>query len=125
MASSLLRAYRGWMSRVRTPKRMAIVLASTAVLTVGAMGAAAAIDGDDDAQERPIPAGDYEQAEQAALQETGGGRVSSTEVEDEKDDNMYEVEVTLDDGSQVEVELDAAFEVVGTENDGMPESDDD
>ena len=60
MASSLLRAYRGWMNRVRTPKRMAIVLASTTVLTVGAMGAAGAIDGDDDAQERPIPAGDYE-----------------------------------------------------------------
>ena len=110
---------------MRTPKRMAIVLARVALLTVGAVGAASAMDADDDARERPIPAGELERAEQAALEETGGGSVTSTEVEDEKDDNVYEVEVTLDDGSQVEVELDADFEVVGTENDGPDQSDDD
>ena len=30
----------------------------------------------------------------------------------------YEVEVTLDDGSQVDVQLDEEFNVVGTEQDG-------
>ncbi len=112
-----------------TPKRIAVVLASTAALTAGAVGGAFAIAGDDDAQERPIPAADLEQAERAALEETGGGTVTETEVGDEE--SKYEVEVTLDDGTQVDVQLDADFEVVGTESDGNEdesgsnESDDD
>jgi uncharacterized membrane protein YkoI len=99
-----------------TPKRIAVVIASTAALTVGAVGGAFAIAGDDDAQDRPIPAADLEQAERAALEETGGGTVTETEVGDEE--SKYEVEVTLDDGTQVDVQLDADFEVVGTESDG-------
>ena len=99
-----------------TRKRIAVVLASTVALTVGAVGGAFAIAGDDDAQDRPIPAVDLEQAERAALEETGGGTVTETEVGDEE--SKYEVEVTLDDGAQVDVQLDADFEVVGTESDG-------
>ncbi len=99
-----------------TPKRIAVVLGSTAVLTAGTVGGAFAIAGDDDAQERPIPAADLEQAERAALAETGGGTVTETEVDDEE--SKYEVEVTLDDGTQVDVQLDADFKVVGTESDG-------
>ena len=34
------------------------------------------------------------------------------------EESYYEVEVTLDDGSQVDVQLDERFEVVGTEQDG-------
>ena len=52
-------------------------------------------------------------ATEAALAETGGGQVTETEVDDEE--SKYEVEVTLDDGSQVDVQLDEAFHVVGTE----------
>jgi hypothetical protein len=41
---------------------------------------------------------------------------------------MYEVEVTLDDGSQVDVQLDTAFQVVGSaadvEDDGTEGADD-
>ena len=71
---------------------------------------------DDDAQDRPIPASEREQAEQAALEETGGGEVTETEVDDEE--SKYEVEVTLEDGTQVDVQLDEDFQVVGTESDG-------
>lgn len=99
-----------------TPKRIAIVVASAALLTAGAVGGAVAISGDDDATDRPIPAADLEQAERAALAETGGGTVTETEVDDEE--SKYEVEVTLDDGSQVDVQLDADFQVVGSETDG-------
>ena len=99
-----------------TPKRIAVVLGSTAVVIAGTVGGAFAIAGDDDAQERPIPAADLEQAERAALGEAGGGTVTETEVGDEE--SKYEVEVTLDDGTQVDVQLDADFEVVGTETDG-------
>ena len=105
------------MSLKLTPKRIAVVLAGTALLTGGAVGGAFAIAGnDDDATERPIPASDLEQAKDAALEETGGGTVTATEVGDEE--SRYEVEVTLDDGSQVDVQLDRNFEVVGTETDG-------
>ena len=58
----------------------------------------------------------------AALEETGGGRVTETEVGDEE--SYYEVEVTLDDGSQVDVQLDESFQVVGQESDGHGEEDD-
>ncbi|MGH9022197.1 MAG: hypothetical protein ACRDV9_03720, partial [Acidimicrobiia bacterium] len=47
----------------------------------------------------------------AALEHTGSGRVTGTEVGDEE--SLYEVEVTLDDGRQLDVQLDANFEVVG------------
>jgi len=56
-----------------------------------------------------------EQASAAALAHTGGGRVTETEVGDE--DSYYEVEVTLDDGSQVDVQLDESFHVVGAKGD--------
>ena len=97
-------------------KRLALIAASAAVVTGGTVGAAAAVSGDDDAQERPIPASELERAEKAALAETGEGTVTETEVDDEE--SKYEVEVTLDDGSQVDVQLDEEFQVVGTEAEG-------
>lgn len=96
-------------------KHIVIVIAGAAVATAGTVGAAGALS-DDDVQDRPIPASDLEQAEQAALEETGGGRVTGTEVDDEE--SKYEVEVTLPDGSQVDVQLDEDYQVVGTEREG-------
>jgi len=43
------------------------------------------------------------------------GRVLGTEVDDEE--SYYEVEVTLDNGNQVDVQLDRGFNVVGSEGD--------
>ena len=51
------------------------------------------------------------QAKTAALESTGGGQVTETEVGDEE--SYYEVEVTRDDGSQVDVQLDRSFLLVG------------
>src|SRR5688572_28002024 len=102
-------------------KRFAMVVAGAAVVTAGTVGAAGALSGDDDAQDRPIPAADLEQAEQAALDETGGGTVTETEVDDEE--SKYEVEVTLDDGTQVDVQLDENFHVVGSESDDSEDED--
>ena len=105
------------MNTKQTRKRIALVVAGAAVVTAGTVGAAAALGGgDDDAQDRPIPAAELDRAERAALQETGGGTVTETEVDDEE--SKYEVEVTLDDGSQVDVQLDEGFDVVGSEHDG-------
>ncbi len=88
----------------------AIVLAAAA----GGVGLAAASGGGDDSE--PELTGDtLQQASDAALAETGGGRVTGTEAGDEE--SYYEVEVTLDDGSQVDVQLDRDFNVVGSSND--------
>ena len=69
--------------------------------------------GDDD--EAPITGSALEKASAAALEHTGEGRVTETEVGDEE--SYYEVEVTLDDGSQVDVQLDKSFNVVGSSAD--------
>ena len=68
----------------------------------------------------PAPA--LDQASEAALDHTGGGRVTGTEVGDEE--SFYEVEVTRDDGSQVDVQLDESFNVVGDEADDDSGGDD-
>jgi uncharacterized membrane protein YkoI len=61
----------------------------------------------------PITGPDLERASQVALAFVGEGRVTETEVGDEE--SYYEVEVTLDDGRQVDVQLDESFKVVGTD----------
>ena len=100
-------------------RRTKIILAVAAVGTLALAGAgtAVAIGGEVilDDREAPITGADLDRASVAALAHTGGGRVTDTEVGDE--DSYYEVEVTLDDGSQVDVQLDEQFVVVGDEAD--------
>ncbi|MCP9000096.1 hypothetical protein NFC73_10185 [Pseudarthrobacter sp. RMG13] len=76
---------------------------------------------DDDSNLAPLNTADHDQAANAALARVGQGSV--TEVERENDGNVaYEVEVRLDNGSQVEVGLGADFAVL---NQAAPEFDDD
>ncbi len=95
-------------------KKTLISAAAAAAVVLGGGGAALA-GSDDDATERPIEGAALQKAEDAALQETGEGKVTGTEVGDE--DSYYEVEVTLDDGSQVDVQLDRGFQVVSSDAD--------
>ncbi|MFG2000726.1 hypothetical protein ACGFNU_16435 [Spirillospora sp. NPDC048911] len=81
-------------------------------LTCAGAAITAATAGD---TERPITGAAYAKATRAALAHTGGGRVTGTEAGDE--DSHYEVEVTLSDGSQVDVQLDRGFGVVGSKTD--------
>jgi uncharacterized membrane protein YkoI len=69
-------------------------------------------DNDSDA---PLTGSDLDRAVAAALDHVGGGEVTETETGD--DGAAYGVEIRLDDGSQVEVNLDADFEVIGSEPD--------
>ena len=55
-------------------------------------------------------------ASEVALAHSGSGRVTETEVGDEE--SYYEVEVTLADGNQVDVQLDQNFKVVGQKVEG-------
>jgi uncharacterized membrane protein YkoI len=104
-------------------KKFVIVGASIAALAAGGAGVAAAtgtVGGDDDeGTEQPITGPALDQAETAALEHTGEGAVTETETGDEE--SFYEVEVTLDDGSQVDVQLDHDFNVVGDETDAAGE----
>jgi hypothetical protein len=70
-----------------------------------------------DESEPAISGPALEKASTAALAHAGGGRVTDTEVGDE--DSYYEVEVTRDDGSQVDVQLDEGFHIV----ESRPDSD--
>ena len=97
--------------------RKRLVATGTVVVALGAVsgGVAIAAGGDDDATETPITGTDLQKASAAALVHTGGGRVTGTEVGDEE--SYYEVEVTLDGGRQVDVQLDKSFNVVGSDGD--------
>ena len=109
-------------------KGIAAALAAVTALGVGGAAIAGAAGGGDssspaaetaeDAKEGPdqaIGGSDLDKARAAALQHTGGGQVTDTEVGDEE--SYYEVEVSLDDGSQVDVQLDRGFNVVGEDAD--------
>jgi hypothetical protein len=94
-------------------ERMGFVTAVGAVALVIGTGIAAAQP--DDGEGTPITGEALTKASQAALAFTGGGTVTATEVGDEE--SLYEVEVTLADGSQVDVQLDQNFLVVGDKTD--------
>ncbi len=95
-------------------------LIATAIAAVAVVAATAgfAASGDDDAGEgpdTPLTGAELDRASAAALEETGGGRVTETEAGDEE--STYEVEVTLDEGTQVDVQLDESFAVVSSSAD--------
>lgn len=89
--------------------------------TTGAINQAPSAEVDDDGPgetndtDTPLTGTDLDQAVAAALEHTGGGDVTETEVGD--DGAAYGVEIRIADGSQVEVNLDADFNVIGSEAD--------
>ena len=103
---------------MRINRKLAVAAGVAAIVAGGAGVAVAGGDSDADSTEGPDVAisGDaLQKASDAALAETGGGRVTGSEVDDEE--SYYEVEVTKADGSQVDVQLDENFAVVGSKTD--------
>jgi uncharacterized membrane protein YkoI len=108
--------------RMRSMKKLylagaAAVTVVAAVVVAARATDAVATDGDD--REPAISGEALAKASAAALAHTGGGRVTDTEAGDEE--SYYEVEVTLDDGTQVDVQLDEQFNVVDSEADAESE----
>jgi uncharacterized membrane protein YkoI len=91
-------------------------IATAAAAAAVAIGSGIAGAQPDDGEGTPITGEALTKASQAALTFTGGGTVTATEVVDEE--SYYEVEVTKSDGSQVDVQLDENFVVVGSKTDG-------
>jgi uncharacterized membrane protein YkoI len=99
-----------------------IAAAMIAALAGGGAAIAGATGGDDSSSssssssDKPITGSALDRAKAVALQQTGGGRVTDTELRDEE--GYYEIEVRRDDGSQVDVHLDRNFNVLDAAADG-------
>lgn len=105
-------------------KRRTLAITAGVVLVAGGgagIAVANAASGDDDGTERAITGEELERASEAALAHTGGGRVSGSEIDDEE--SKYEIEVRLENGDQIDVQLDEEFNVVSMENDGSGDDD--
>ena len=93
-------------------KLKGIIIAAGAIAALGLGGAAiagAASGGDDGAGgDKGISGPALDKASASALKATGGGKVTGSEVGDEE--SYYEIEVTRDDGSQVDVQLDRSLQ---------------
>jgi|SRR4051812_30625163 hypothetical protein len=104
---------------VKTPTKLIVASIAAVGVGIGTAGAVTAAGGSDSGQ--PIRPPALGPATKAALAYTGGGRVTGTEIGDE--DSYYEVEVTMDDGKALDVQLDANFAVVETMTDHDTSSD--
>lgn len=71
---------------------------------------------DDSTRDDDLTGADYDQAAAAALAAAGGGTVTDADRSDDAG-VAYEVDVRLDDGTEVDVDLDQAFGVVRTDVD--------
>ena len=101
-------------AQVRTVADSATASAVVETVADSALAPAAAPAEDD--SDTPIVGSELDRASEAAIAHMGGGRVTGTEIGDEE--SYYEIELTFDDGSQVDVQLDESFVVVGTEAEG-------
>jgi hypothetical protein len=89
-----------------------LIAAAVAMLLLVGAGVAYGTGSGGDSSEQQASGPGIEKAKSIALDHTNGGRVTGTEVGDEE--GYYEVEVTKDDGSQVDVHLDRDFNVLTT-----------
>jgi uncharacterized membrane protein YkoI len=83
-------------------------------LIIAGIGTGTAQQGSTD-DDQPLTGETYDRATAAALEHTKGGTVTDTEHGD--DGATYGVEVLLEDGRQVEVNLDQNYKVTGQEAD--------
>jgi uncharacterized membrane protein YkoI len=108
--------------KVSKRKGVLIAVAATAALAGGGAAIAGATGGGDDGNGQPITGSALDQAKAVALEQTGGGQVTGTEVRDEE--GYYEVEVQASDGSKYDVHLDRNFNLIDKSADGSADSSD-
>ena len=97
------------------------VAGAVAALAAGGVAIAGATGGGDDGNGTPITGNDLDKAKAVALQHTGGGQVTGSEIRDEE--GYYEVEVKKNGGSQVDVHLDRNFNLLDAKADGNGSAD--
>lgn len=104
-----------------TRNRALLIGAVAAALAVA--GTTAALAGSGEGPDTAITGTALASASAAALAHTGAGRVTDTEAGDEE--AAYEVEVTMPDGSEVDVHLDKDFRFVPVAEDNDDATDED
>jgi uncharacterized membrane protein YkoI len=106
-----------------------LVIAAALALLVALGGAGIAYANGADSEEN-LTGPDAQKAKSAAIAAVGGGTITGVERDDGDDGygtggSVYEVEVTRDDGSQVEVHLDGDYDIVGQQADEDGANDED
>jgi hypothetical protein len=96
-------------------KQRITAVAGVALAAVAAAGGVAVATGDDG--DVTVQGPEADRATEAALQATGGGTANSVE-RDSENGATWEVEVTREDGTTVDVRLDENYAVVVIEGDG-------
>ena len=109
-------------------RTLVIAAAVAIVVALGGAGIAYANGGGADSEES-LTGPDAQKAKSAAIAAVGGGTITELERDDGDDGygtsgGVYEVEVTREDGTQVEVHLDGDYDVVGQEADEDGPNDD-
>ncbi len=79
-------------------------------------------ENDDEETEVPLTGAPLERASAVALAYIGEGRVTDSEIGDEE--SYYEIEITLNNGGEVDVHLDENFKVLGVEYENEEDDDD-
>ena len=102
-------------------KKLILAGGAVAALGVGGTAVAGGVGGDDnggkdDGPGTHVTGAALDRASRVAIDRVGGGRVTGSELRDEE--GYYEIEVTKDDGSQVDVHLDSRFNVLNAQGDG-------
>ena len=95
-------------------RTLVIAAAVAMLLALGGAGIAYANGGDSEEQ---LTGPEAQKAKSAAIAAVGGGTVTEVERDDGNGTGAFEVEVTRDDGSQLEVHLDSKYNVVGQQAD--------
>lgn len=72
---------------------------------------------DDDDDRDNLTGETLQKAADAALAHTGGGTVTDADKADRDDRHAYEVEVTMGDGREVDIDLDEKFAIVDVDSD--------
>lgn len=71
------------------------------------------LDDEDEIEDIPIQGSALDQASATALAHIREGRVTDSEIGDEE--GYYEIEITTNDGREVDVHLDSNFKILSTE----------
>jgi len=94
-----------------------LVIAAAVVAMLLALGGAGIAYANGTDSEEQLTGPEADEAKSAAIAAVGGGTVTEVERDDGNGTGAFEVEVTRNDGSQLEVHLDGDYNVVGQEAD--------
>lgn len=111
-------------------KKKTTIIGSVAAAGVLLVGGVAAVNASgqngltgEERDDKPLTGSTLDKARDAATEAAGGGKVTDSEQSDDRG-VAYEIEVTLSNGDEVDVDLDSDYKVVDKETDKADGDDD-